>query len=87
MSGGRVESLHEPQRVQIEEIPGHNHHVDFIYYLRARPGAHVHRPAESDDIRWHTAAELGQPHVSDEIRESGRDAIRVVTAASPSENP
>ncbi|UPT74617.1 MAG: hypothetical protein M0D55_02470 [Elusimicrobiota bacterium] len=84
---GRVESLHEPQRVQIEEIPGHNHHIDFIYYLRARPGEHVHRPEESDDIRWHTAEELGLPHVSDEIRESGRDAIRVVSAASPSENP
>jgi 8-oxo-dGTP pyrophosphatase MutT (NUDIX family) len=87
MAEGRVESLHEPQRVQIEEIPGHNHHVDFIYYLRARPGAHVHRPDESDDIRWHTAEELGQPHVTDEIRESGRDAIRVVSAASPSEKP
>jgi ADP-ribose pyrophosphatase YjhB (NUDIX family) len=78
MRGGRVESLHEPQRVQIEEIPGHNHHIDFIYYLRALDGEHVHRPDESDDIRWHDHAELGLSHVSDEVRESGRDAIRAV---------
>ncbi len=80
MNEGRVESLHEPQRVQIEEIPGHNHHIDFIYYLRARPGAHVHRPEESDDIRWHTPEELGLPHVPPEVRDSGRDAIRTVSS-------
>lgn len=84
MSGGRVRSQHEPHRVQIEEIPGHNHHVDFIYYLRAKEGAHAHRPDESDDIRWHTAEELGLEHVSEEVRESGRDAIR---AASPTRIP
>jgi 8-oxo-dGTP pyrophosphatase MutT (NUDIX family) len=82
LSGGRVESLHEPQRVQIEEIPGHNHHIDFIYYLRAQAGEHAHRPDESDDIRWHSHDELGLPHVPDEIRESGRDAIRLVEAST-----
>jgi hypothetical protein len=76
LDDGRVISLHEPQRVQLEEIPGHNCHVDLIYYLRAKPGEHVHRPEESDDIRWHTHDALGLPHVSDEVRESGRDAIR-----------
>lgn len=84
MRGGRVESLHEPQRVQVEEIPGHNHHIDFIYYLRAKEGAHAHRPDESDDIRWHTPEELGLPHVPEEVRDSGRDAIRTV---SPSRIP
>ncbi len=80
MRDDRVESLHEPQRVQIEEIPGHNHHIDLIYFLRAKPGAHVHRPDESDDIRWHSSDELGLPHVLPEIRESGRDAILFVDA-------
>lgn len=83
MNNGRVESLHEPQRVQIEEIPGHNHHVDFVYYLRAAPGAAVRRPEESDDLRWHDHEELGLPHVSDEVRESGRDALRAA-ASRPS---
>jgi len=81
LDDGRVVSLHEPHRVQIEEIPGHNHHIDLIYYLRAKPGAHAHRPDESDDIRWHTHDALGLPHVPDEVRESGRDAIRVVSLA------
>ncbi|MBI5246704.1 MAG: NUDIX domain-containing protein [Elusimicrobia bacterium] len=79
---GRVESQHEPQRVQIEEIPGHNHHIDFIYYLRAKPGAHVHRPDESDDIRWHSPEELGLPHVPEEVRDSGREAIALVEAST-----
>ena len=82
MSSGRVESLHEPQRVQTEELPGHNHHIDFIYYLRAKSGDPVRRPEESDDLRWHTAEELGLPHVPDEVRESGRDAIILVGAST-----
>lgn len=88
MNDARVQSLREPQRVQVEAIPNHNHHVDFIYFLRAKPGAHVHRPEESDDIRWHSKEDLGGPHVVAEIRESGRDAIDFVTrAASPSGKP
>jgi 8-oxo-dGTP pyrophosphatase MutT (NUDIX family) len=82
MRMGRVESLHEPQRVQVEEIPGHNHHIDFIYYLRALPGEHVHRPDESDDIRWHSPEELGLPHVPEEVRDSGREAISLVEAST-----
>ena len=53
MSGGRVESLHEPHRVQVEEIPG-----------------------------WHDADELGLPHVPEEVRDSGRDAISLVGAST-----
>lgn len=82
MRNGRVESLHEPQRVQVEELPGHNHHIDFIYYLRAKPGEHSHRPEESDDIRWHTPEELGLPHVPEEVRDSGREAIALVEAST-----
>ena len=55
-----------------------DHHIDFIYYLRAKEGAPVHRPDESDALRWHSPEELGLPHVPDEVRESGRDAIRLV---------
>ena len=77
-----MESLHEPHRVQVEELPGHNHHIDFIYYLRAAPGEHAHRPEESDGARWHDFAQLGLPHVPAEVRESGRDAIRLVGAST-----
>lgn len=78
MTGGRVESLHEPQRVQVEEIPGHNHHVDLVYFTAARPGSRESGNHESEEMRWHDAAELAEAHVNDEIRESGRDAIRFV---------
>ena len=30
-------------------------------------------------MRWHDHAELGGAHLNEEIRESGRDAIRFVT--------
>src|SRR3990167_297809 len=42
--GGGATPGQAPGRGGVEEIPGHNHHIDFIYYLRARPGAHAHRP-------------------------------------------
>ena len=80
MKDGRVVSLHEPQRVQVEEIPDHAHHVDLIYYMRAEPGESKHAPAEAHEARWHTPEELGEAHVTEEVRESGRDAIRFVEA-------
>lgn len=79
MNNGRVESLHEPQRVQVEEIPGHNHHLDLVYFTAARPGSKEVINHESDEMRWHDAEELGGAHLNEEIRESGRDAIRFVT--------
>ena len=75
---GRVEFLHPPQHVQVEEIPNHNHHVDFIYFLRARPGEVAPGEGESKEWRWHSAEDLGGPHVSEEVRDTGRRAIALV---------
>lgn len=77
----RVEYLHPPQHTQVEEIPGHNHHIDFIYYLRARPGAVTPGPGESGEWRWHDADELGEPQISAEVRESGRLALAFAAKA------
>lgn len=79
MNDGRVESLHEPQRVQVEEIAGHDHHLDLVYFTAARPGSKEVINHESDEMRWHDHGELGGAHLNEEIRESGRDAIRFVT--------
>jgi 8-oxo-dGTP pyrophosphatase MutT (NUDIX family) len=82
-AGGRVEYLHPPLHVQVEEIPGHNHHVDFIYCLVARPGEVRPGDGESAVLRWHSAQELGEPHVSEEVRTTGRLALAAAAAASP----
>jgi ADP-ribose pyrophosphatase YjhB (NUDIX family) len=82
-AGGRVEYLHPPLHVQVEEIPGHNHHVDFIYALRARPGAVRPGAGESPEWRWHDAAELGEPHVSEEVRATGRLALALAEKPAP----
>jgi len=76
-AGGRVEYLHPPLHVQVEEIPGHNHHVDFIYCVRAKGGAVRPGEGESREWRWHDAAELGEAHVSEEVRETGRLALKL----------
>jgi len=77
---GRVEFLHPPQHVQVEEIPGHNHHVDFIYFLRARDGDVKPGDGESPEWRWHSPEDLGGAHVTDEVRTTGRLAIALVSA-------
>jgi ADP-ribose pyrophosphatase YjhB (NUDIX family) len=75
---GGVEYQHPPQMVQVEPIPGHNHHLDLIYYLRAHEGELRPGDGESADWRWHTHDELGLPHVPEEVRASGREAIALV---------
>jgi len=86
-AGGRVEPLPLPQHVQVEEIPGHNHHIDFIYFLRAGEGEV--RPGDGESLvwRWHSAEELGEPHVSEEVRAAGRAALALAAAGpSPTED-
>lgn len=77
MDDERVTSLHQPQRVQVEAIPGHDHHVDLVYFTAARPGPEP-SSAEGHEMRWHGAADLDAGHLTDEIRLSSLDAIRFV---------
>lgn len=84
--GGRVQYLHPPLHVQVEEIPGHNSHVDFIYALRARPGDVLPGEGESRQWRWHDAAELGEAHVSAEVRQTGRLALNLAARGASTED-
>jgi len=79
-AGGQVQFLHPPLHVQVEAIPNHNHHVDFIYVLRARPGEVRPGEGESGVWRWHTAEELGEGHVVEEVRDTGRRALALAAA-------
>lgn len=73
----RVTSLHQPQRVQIEAIPNHPHHIDFIYFMKAGPGEVV--PEGDAKWRWMSPAELDDPAITLEVRESARAAIAFVS--------
>ncbi len=75
----RVESLHQPQRVQIEAIPNHPHHIDLIYFMSAPKGEVVPEPGAS--WTWFTPEELETPEITREVRESARAAIRFVAEA------
>jgi ADP-ribose pyrophosphatase YjhB (NUDIX family) len=77
MDDERVTSLHQPQRVQVEAIPGHDHHVDLVYFVAAREGSEVAN-AEGHELRWHGAGDLDAGHLNEEIRLSSLDAIRFV---------
>ena len=76
--GGRVWYQHPPQVLQVEELPAHNHHIDLVYFLKAKPGEVKPGDGESPEWRWHSHEELGEPHVTQEVRDSGRAAIRLV---------
>ena len=81
--GGIVEFLHPPQHVQVEALPAHNHHIDFIYFLRARGGDVRPGQGESAEWRWHSAGDLDGDHVSAEVRDTGRLAIALVENSPP----
>lgn len=84
-AAGGVEFLHPPQHVQVEAIPNHNHHIDSIYYLRARSGEVVPGAGESGVWRWHSLADLDEGHLTEEVRETARRALALVGA--PTTNP
>jgi 8-oxo-dGTP diphosphatase len=71
--------LHVPNHVQLEDIPNHPQHIDLIYYCRALDSQDARvAPAEHHELRWHSIAELAQPHVREEVRITGTEAIRHV---------
>lgn len=77
MDDERVTSLHQPQRVQVEAIPNHDHHLDLVYFTAARPGREASTD-EGHEMRWHSLADLEAGHLTEEIRLSSADAIRFV---------
>jgi len=77
-AAGGVEFLHMPQHVQVEEIPNHNHHIDSIYFLRARAGEVVPGEGESGVWRWHSLADLDEGHLTEEVRDTARLALALV---------
>ncbi|TPW19145.1 MAG: NUDIX hydrolase [Elusimicrobia bacterium] len=80
---GRVWYLHRPHHVQLEDIPnGHPQHIDLIYFCRAPEGAVVIAPKEHTEFRWHSEADLQGPHIAEEVRLTGTQAIRHVLAAA-----
>lgn len=72
--------LRVPNHVQLEDIPNHPQHIDLIYYCLALDGETRLSEREHADMRWHTEEELALPHVREEVRLTGTEAIRWVTA-------
>lgn len=72
--------LHVPNHVQLEDIPNHPQHIDLIYYCQALDGETRLSEREHAEMRWHSAQELSLPHVREEVRLTGLEAIRWVTA-------
>jgi len=75
-----VRYLHQPNHVQLEDIPNHPQHIDLIYFCRAK-SAKVHiSPDEHHAMRWYSSAELDAPHIRDEVRDTARLAIHFVSS-------
>lgn len=82
---GGVEFLHPPQHVQVEEIPNHNHHIDFVYFVRAKSEKVSPGEGESGIWRWHSLADLDEGHLTEEVRDTARRALALVEESLISE--
>lgn len=77
---GRVKYLPLPDHVQLEDIPNHPQHVDFIYFCRAEKGEVVLAEREVGGMRWFSESDLASaPDLSEEVRLTAALAIRAAT--------
>lgn len=77
---GRVWYLHRPDHVQLEDIPNHPQHIDFIYFCRVPDGEVTLAPREHDGQRWFSLDDLETaPDLSEEVRQTAAQAIRLVS--------
>ena len=77
---GPVQRLAQPLCILLEDITRNHQHIDLIYVARVLDGELRHAPAESDEARWYSAAELGGDEVAPDVRDLGRQAIALVRA-------
>jgi len=78
---GKVKYLHRPAHIQVEDIDdpkGFHHHIDLIYFCRPVGGEVRLATGEHHDIRWFSDEDLGSPDIVEEVRETGRRALRAL---------
>lgn len=76
---GRVRYLPVPDHVQLEDIPNHPQHVDFIYFCRVPDGEVTLAEREHDGLRWFTLEDLeSDPELTEEVRLTAAMAIRAL---------
>jgi 8-oxo-dGTP pyrophosphatase MutT (NUDIX family) len=86
---GKVQVLHTPVCVLLEEISADHQHIDLIYFGRVTGGQLRVDPEEADGYRWYTCQELAGPEIARDIRVLGRRAIAAVSARprAPGDEP
>lgn len=76
LSNGKVETLHTPLLVQLEDIDAEHQHVDLTYLcsvVSGEIGEGAHR--EHEGIKWFNELDLKQAELLDELRENAFLAI------------
>lgn len=78
---GPVRRLAQPLCILLERIAPDHEHIDLIYVARARSGEVLQAEREVQAWRWYSFEDLDAPEVAEDIRELGRQAIRLAAAA------
>ena len=76
--GGDAEPLLRPARLILEDINPHHQHMDFIYYARATTGELRPDEAETDELRWFTADQLGPLDAPANVKALAREALQLL---------
>lgn len=75
----RVQILHRPAHVLLEDINEFHQHIDFIYYATAETDAVV-LEAGIAEYKWFTAHELdAMPELQENVAKFGREAIQIIS--------
>ncbi len=72
---GSVGVLPQPVCILLETITDDHQHIDLIYFARVVGGQLAPSAREICLARWFSWSELGEPHIAEDIRVLGRQAI------------
>jgi 8-oxo-dGTP pyrophosphatase MutT (NUDIX family) len=74
---GRVEIFH-PMQTQIEKVPHHGSHMNFVFAGRCTKWTAKSATDEEERLRWFSADELRNEELLESVRESALQAIELV---------
>jgi len=66
-------------RVQIDEIPGHNQHINFVFAARVTRMTQATQTDELEKLRWFTQAEIhAEEGMLQSVRQGALEALKLV---------
>jgi ADP-ribose pyrophosphatase YjhB (NUDIX family) len=75
-----VKKIHQPYHIQVEKVPHHEHHINFVYFLKSKDSLNSDVNDRGESLKWFAKEDLASLDPS--VKLLAAKAIRTVNGFS-----